>query len=180
MTSSTLVRLLGIAALALALGAVALAGASAPTQTGHAAAVAKITPTGVDGVKLGMNYRTLRRRNLIGHIRRGCELGGPNTRSANLKLPLRGTVNFTQTKPRLVTDITIRRGARARGVGRGDTIAEIKAAFPKAKVDHSTDEVFQLTLVKIPKNGGGPLRFAVSTITKRVTLIGVPFIAFCE
>ncbi len=179
MSSPTLVRLLGIATAVLALGAVAIAGAASPGETGRAAA-AKITATGVDGVKIGMNYRTLRRRNLVGHIRRGCELGGPNTRSARLKLPLRGIVNFTQTKPRLVTDITIRGGARARGVGIGDTIPEIKAAFPKAKVDHSTDQVFLLTLVKIPKTGGGPMRFAVSTSTKRVTLVGVPFIAFCE
>ena len=57
---------------------------------------------------------------------------------------------------------------------------DIKDAFPKAKVDHSTDETFLLTLVKIPRDGGGKLRFGVSTKTDRVTQIGVPYIAFCE
>jgi hypothetical protein len=34
--------------------------------------------------------------------------------------------------------------------------------------------------VRIPPNGGGRIQFAVSTTTKRTTLIGVPRIAFCE
>lgn len=173
------IRLFATSAAVVALGAMALAGAASPAQTGRAAA-AEITAAGVGKVKLGMNYRELRRRDLVGHIRKGCELGGPNTRSARLRPPLKGNVNFTQTKPRLVTDITVTGGARARGVGIGATIPQIKAAFPKAKVDHSTDSVFLLTLVKIPKTGGGPLRFGVDTVTDRATLIGVPFIAFCE
>ena len=77
-------------------------------------------------------------------------------------------------------DITIKGGAEARGVGIGDTIPDIKAAYPKAKVDHSTDDTFLITLVKIPKDGGGKLRFGVSTKTDKITLIGVPYIAFCE
>jgi hypothetical protein len=40
--------------------------------------------------------------------------------------------------------------------------------------------VFRLTLVRVPKNGGGRIMFGVSTRTKRTTLIGVPLIAFCE
>ena len=89
-------------------------------------------------------------------------------------------MNFTLTSPRKVTDITIRGGAKARGVGIGATIPQIKAAFPKAKVDHSTEDVFGLTLVRIPKGGGGRIKFAVDVDTHKVTLIGVPIIAFCE
>jgi hypothetical protein len=47
-------------------------------------------------------------------------------------------------------------------------------------VDRETEEVFGITLVKIPKNGGGRLQFAVDVDTKKVDLIGIPFIAFCE
>jgi hypothetical protein len=160
-----------------AIVAIGAAGASASSL--HSAAL-KITPSGVGGVKIGKTYTALRQQGLIGKIHHGCELGGSNTRSANLKSPLKGQVNFTLHSPRKVTDITINAGAKARGVGVGDKISDIKHAFPKAKVDHSTDSTFELTFVRIPKNGGGKLEFGVSTKTKRVTLIGVPFIAVCE
>jgi hypothetical protein len=163
----------------LTITAVAALGTSTAFAATEAAAP-KITASGVGGVKIGKTYKQLHDAGLIGKIHHGCELGGPNTRSANLKAPLKGQVNFTLKSPRKVTDITIRGGAKARGVGIGATIAGIKSKFPKAKVDHSTDHTFELTLVRIPKSGGGKLMFGVSTKTKRVTLIGVPAIGFCE
>jgi hypothetical protein len=146
------------------------------------AAAAVITPTRVDGVHLGDTHADLRARGKVGPIRPGCELGGPNTRSAKLKAPLKGSVNYTLSSPRKVDSITITGGAKARGVGIGATIPQIKAKFPHAKVNHATDQVFQLTLVQTPKrpNGRGRITFGVSTQTKRTTIIGVPFIAFCE
>jgi hypothetical protein len=176
MTPRTLIRTTSATA---ALGALALLPAAAPGEAGHAAAK-KITAQGVGQVKLGKTAKQLRDAGLIGRLHPGCELGGPNTRSARLKAPLTGQVNFTLTAPRRVTDIAIAGGGKARGVGIGATIPQIKAAFPKAKVDHSTEDVFQITLVRIPKDGGGKIKFAVDVDTKRVTLIGVPFIAFCE
>src|SRR3954447_18014547 len=163
----------------LTLTAIAAIGTSTAFAATEAAAP-KITSKGVGGVKLGKTYKQLHDAGLIGKIHHGCELGGANTRTANLKAPLKGQVNFTLHSPRKVTDITVRGGAKARGVGVGDKIPAIKAAFPKAKVDHSTDDTFEITLVRIPKNGGGKLTFGVRTKSKRVTLIGVPFIAFCE
>jgi hypothetical protein len=162
-----------------AAGALALGAAAAPGKPATGAAQ-KITAAGVGQVKLGKTFQELRAAGLVGRLRPGCELGGPDTRSARLKAPLEGNVNFTLTSPRRVMDITIRGGAKARGVGIGATIPQIKAAFPKAIVDHSTDEVFGITLVKIPKDGGGRIKFAVSVDTHKVTLIGVPRIAFCE
>jgi hypothetical protein len=161
-----------------ALAALAIGPAAAPGESGHAAAK-RITAAGVGKVKLGKTFRQLREAGLVGRLRRGCELA-ENTRSARLKAPLKGNVNFTQSSPRRVTDITIRGGAKARGVGIGATIPQIRAAFPKARVDHSTEDVFGITLVRIPKDGGGRIKFAVDVDTKKVTLIGVPFIAFCE
>jgi hypothetical protein len=61
-----------------------------------------------------------------------------------------------------------------RGVGIGATIADIQNAYPSAI------QTFKLTLVRIPRNGGGRIQFAVPLSTHRVSLIGVPFIAFCE
>jgi hypothetical protein len=147
---------------------------------GLAAAPEKITPKGVGGVKLGKTYKQLRDKHLVGRINHGCNLAGPNARGARLRAPLKGSVTFTMTKPRKVTDISIGGGATARGVGIGATITQIKAKFPKAKVDHSTEQTFQLTLVRVPKAGGGKLEFAVDVHTHKTTLIGVPAIAFCE
>jgi hypothetical protein len=158
----------------------ALAAVTAPARTGSAAVPKKVTPAGVGQVKLGMTFRQLREKHLVGKLRHGCELGGPATRSARLRLPLRGVVNFTLTNPRKATDITVTRGATARGVGIGDTIGDIKAAFPKAKVDHSTEDVFQFTLVRIPKSAGGRIQFTVPLATKKIDSIAVPRIAPCE
>jgi hypothetical protein len=145
------------------------------------AAAAVITPVRVDGVHLGDTHADLRARGKVGPIRPGCELA-PNTRSAKLKAPLKGSVNYTLSSPRKVDSITITGGAKARGVGIGSKIPAILAKFPHAKVDHSTEQVFQLTLVRTPKrpHSGGRITFGVSTQTKRTTIIGVPFIAFCE
>ena len=178
MTPQNLSRIAAAVTAAAAVGVAAAATSAAPA--GSAGNTPKITKRGVDGVRVGARYERLRAKGKIGKIRPGCELGGPNTRSARLKAPLKGQVNFTLDEPRHVTDITIRGGAEARGVGIGDTIPDIKAAYPKSKVDHSTDDTFGVTLVRVPKSGGGKMRFAVDVNTHKITLIGVPVIAFCE
>jgi hypothetical protein len=177
MSPLRLVLLLVPAAL---VAAAAVAIASPPAARDSAAQV--ITPTRVDGIHLGDTHQDLRARGKVGPIGPGCELGGPNTRSARLRAPLKGSVNYTLNSPRRVTAITVTKGARARGVGVGSTIPAIKAKFPNAKVDHSTDQVFQLTLVTTPKRpkSGGRIMFGVSTQTHRTTIIGVPGIGFCE
>jgi len=161
----------------LVLGAVAAGGSLAVAQSEDPE---KITRKGVGELRLGMTHQEAHSMGLVGRKRPGCPLGGDDTRSARLKAPLEGSVNYTRRNPRKVRDITIKGGAEARGVGIGDRIRDIKDAYPKAKVDHSTDETFELTLVKIPRDGGGKLRFGVSTKTDKITLIGVPDIAFCE
>jgi hypothetical protein len=168
--------LLLVPAALVALAAVAFA--SQPAA--HDSAAKVITPTRVDGVHLGDTHQDLRARGKVGPIRPGCELA-ENTRSAKLKAPLKGSVQYTQSSPRKVDSITITGGAKARGVGIGAKIPAIKAKFPHAKVNHDTDQVFQLTLVQTPERpSGGRITFGVSTVTKRTTIMGVPFIAFCE
>jgi hypothetical protein len=159
----------GVAMAALALGPAAAT----------AAAPKKITPAGVGQVKLGKTFKQLRQKGLVGKLKKGCELA-PNTRTAKLRSPLKGSVNFTQSNPRKATDVTITGGAEARGVGIGDTLADIKAKFPKRKVDHSQEGVFGLTFVHIPNKNKVKEQFAIDVNTKKITLIGVPFIALCE
>jgi hypothetical protein len=163
-----------------AVGAAGVQAGAASSATASGATAAQITPKGVGAVKLGATHTSLHAHHRVGKLIKGCELAGPNARSARLTAPLKGSVDFTLTVPRKVTDITVTGGAKARGVGVGAHLPAIKAAFPKAKVDHSTDQMFGLTFVTIPKNGGGKLQFAVSTQTHKVTLIGIPFIAVCE
>ena len=165
------------AALGLAVG-VAAATADVSDHPG----AQKITASGVGEVELGTTYHSLHRRDLVGKLRHGCELGGPNTRSAKLRKPLEGLVNFTLHNPRRATDITVTEGGAAKGVGIGDSIRDIKKAFHRAKVDHSTDHTFGLTLVRVPKKHSNVTKFTfgVSTKSKHVRLIGIPFIAFCE
>jgi hypothetical protein len=162
----------------LAASAVVAALALGPTAA-TAAAPQKITSKGVGQVKLGMTFKQLRDKGLVGKLRKGCELA-PNTRTARLRSPLRGVVNFTQSTPRKVTDITVTGGATARGVGIGDKLADIKAAYPKRKVDRSQEDVFGLTFVYVPRAKNIKLMFAIDVDTKKITLIGVPFIALCE
>jgi hypothetical protein len=144
------------------------------------AAALSITAAGVGDLKLGKTFNELHAANLIGGLRNGCELSGPNTKFAALRAPLKGSVDLTRSSPRKVHRITITGGARARGVGIGATATTVRRKFPRARADHSTERLFGITLYKVPKSGGGRLQFAVSTQTRKVTLIGVPDIGFCE
>lgn len=164
----------------LAAGALALLGGGAASALTKRAAPKTITPQGVGSVKLGRTYAKLRKLRVIGPIRPGCELAGPQARSASLRSPLKGSVDFTTSSPRKARVITIRGGATARGVGIGSTVTRLKQRFPKAVADHGTDATFAITLYTVPKNGGGRLQFAVDTTTKKVALIAIPFVPFCE
>ena len=167
--------LAGAALAGLAAAAVAVPAHAVPDR----AATPRITAEGVGKVKLGKRHTVLRAQGLVGKIGPGCELA-ENTRSAKLKAPLEGVVNYTQSAPRKVTDITVTGGAKARGVGIGSTIPQIKAKFPHAKVRHGLESIANLTTVKIPKADGGVFRFMVDVDTKKTVSIGVPFVALCE
>jgi hypothetical protein len=167
-------RALGIGA---AVAAVAFA---APAQAGSLAAPKKVTAKGIGQVKVGATFRQMRRKHLVGKLGPGCPFESPAGRSSNLRSPLRGFVDWTIESPRRVRNVAISRGAKARGVGIGDTIADIKAKFPKAKVHHNPESVFHVSLVTVPKSGGGRIAFTVDVDTHRITLIGVPFIPFCD
>jgi hypothetical protein len=172
--SRRLATTLGIATTAVLIGVTA-----APAEVGSAA-LKKISPSGVGGVKIGRTYASLRKAHLVGKIRKGCPLN-QNTRGAALAKPLKGSVDFSLNSKRKVNTITVTGGAAAKGgVGFGATIARIQAAYPKSKVNHLQDKEFGVTFVNVPRSGGGPLQFAVSVKTKKVNAIGIPYIATCE
>jgi hypothetical protein len=165
----------------LAIAATAAAVLALGPAAATAAAPQKITGKGVGQVKLGKTFQQMRDKHLVGKLRDGCELSGPNTKFSKLRSPLRGTVDWSKTATRKVRRVTITGGsAAARGVRIGDKLADIKNAFPKAKVDHAAEPIFGITLVKIPKNGGGRMWFGIPTNTKKISLIGVPNLSFCD
>jgi hypothetical protein len=145
-----------------------------------AAGAQKITASGVGKVKLHAAYTQLRAQHLVGKLGKGCPLVVPNAPSASLSAPLKGLVDFTASSPHKVADITVRGGAKARGVGIGATLADIKAKFAHVKVDHSGEKTFGITFVSVPPSSGGKLQFGIDVKTHKVTLIGIPFIATCE
>ncbi len=138
----------------------------------------RITPRGVGQVELGATHKSLRAKGLVGPKVPGCELAGPGARAAVLRAPLEGAVEYRRKSPRRVRSIIVTKGATARGVAIGDRKRDIIDAYPKAKFDESTQEVFGITLVKIPKDGGGRLQMALRN--GKVDRFGVPYIAFCE
>jgi hypothetical protein len=143
-----------------------------------AAAPPKIKPAGVGQVKLGMTFKQLRQKHLVGKLHKGvCDAAGPNASPfARLRSPLRGQANFTKRVPHKLTDITIRGGAKARGVGVGDSLAKVKAAFPKRQIRHDLGFIF----VDIRKTSNIKEQFILDQDTRKVTDIGVPFVALCE
>jgi hypothetical protein len=160
-------------AVSAAVGLLALGPAAAT-----AAAPQKITPAGVGQVKLGMTFSQLRQQHLVGKLHKGnCDAAGPNASPfAKLRSPLKGIADFTKSVPHKLTDISIRGGAKARGVGVGDSLAKVKSKFPKRKIRHDIGLIF----VDIPNTANIKEQFILNQDTKTVDVIGVPFVAICE
>jgi hypothetical protein len=145
-----------------------------------AAAPAKVTRNGVGPVKLGATHASLKAKGVLGPQIPGCELAGPGQKAARIKGSIEGAVNLKSGKNRRVKTIVVTDGAAAKGVGFGDRGRHIKARFPNAEFDRSTEEVFGLTLVTVPRSDGGRFQFGIDAKTNKITVMGVPFIAFCE
>lgn len=156
------------------------AAGAAETPLGfHAAAPATITATRAGAVRLGATYISLRRAGLVGKIRPGCPLQ-PGSRYAPLRKPLTGAVELSPDRRHTAQAIFVGGGGAARGVRIGATIADIRHAFPAVKIDRSTEAVFGISLASVPKRGGGPIDFAVSTKTGKVNTIAIPRLLFCD
>ncbi len=145
------------------------------TAAASTAADKKITPAGVGQIKLGAPVGALQDAGLVGGLTPGCELASPPVRSAKLRAPLKGFVEVGLDNK--VKAITIRGGASARGVGVGDTLADITAKFPKRRL---IDTPFGVTRVKIPKRGGGRMDFLIRKSTGRIRSVELPRLRVCD
>lgn len=143
-----------------------------------AAAPVKITGSGAGKVKLGASFASLRNAGRVGPARPGCPVQSPRPRVARLRSPLKGFVELGAR--RNVREIFVTGGAAARGVKQGDRLLAIRRAYRGERIDRTTEEMFGILLVTIPRSAGGRIEFAVDAKTRRVTGIGIPQISFCE
>jgi hypothetical protein len=140
----------------------------------------RISAAGVGRVKLGTPFARLHQDGLVGPMRKGCELD-PGSRSARLKGPLEGQVDLAKRGGRRIASvITVTGGVHARRVKIGSNRRRVRRSYPGANFRHSTDDVFGITLVNVPRGDGGRLQMGISVDTKRVVVFAVPHLAFCE
>ena len=76
----------------------------------------------------------------------------------------------TAASPRRVASILLRGGATARGVGIGAALGRDPRRVPNRPLRPQQRREFGITLVRVPKSGGGSIEFALDTRTRRVTL----------
>lgn len=172
-------RFLAVAVfLAAVLPASLLGGAGAAAAPGAKAPV--VTNRGVGAVHLGASAATLRQKNLIGKLRRGCELE-PGQRVAPLRAPLRGWATFG-AGGHGVTQLTIEGGAEtARHVAVGSTAAEARSAYPNARYQApGTADPFAQGFLWVPSLAHPKMTFVVEPGSRTVEAIAVPAPAFCE
>jgi len=139
-----------------------------------------ITAHGVGRLKLGRKAGALRRRHLVGNLRKGCEIDF-GQRVAPLRAPLRGWAIFADGGNRL-TSLSIEGGAEtAGGIGVGSTAAEARAAYPAAEWD-SPREMYPLPVGVLWVNDIEHPKFSVlvDPETHRVESISIPNPNFCE
>lgn len=158
----------------------ALAISSTATAAAPGAKTPVVTTSGVGAVRLGATPAALRGQNLIGKLRKGCELE-PGQRVAPLRAPLRGWATFAAHGHGL-TGLTIEGGAEtARHIAVGSTASEARAAYPQALYQApGTAQPFAQGFLWIPNATHPKMTLVVEPGTRTVEAITVPAPAFCE
>jgi hypothetical protein len=157
---------------------------AAATVSSTAAALATktrfVTANGVGALHLGATSTALRQKNLIGNLRKGCELE-PRQRVAPLRAPLRGWATFAAHGHGL-TQLTIEGGAEtAQRIAIGSTASEARAAYPKALYEGpGTAKPFAQGFLWVPNLTHPKMTFIVDPDSRTVEAISVPAPAFCE
>jgi hypothetical protein len=140
----------------------------------------EITPRGVGALRLGATVGALHRRQLIGGLRRGCELD-PGQRVAPLRAPLAGWAIFANGRNRL-SSIAIEGGAEtARGIGIGSTAGEARRAYSSAEwISPRQAYPLQVGILWVNGSTHPKLTFLVDPSTHLIEAIAVPAPSFCE
>ena len=162
-------------AIALVLGIGTLA-ASAPALTQKP----MVKPGQAGAVRLGMKAERLRELGLIGKLKPGCEFD-LGQKVAELRPPLEGFVIFSGGSRRADSILVEGRGDTPRGVGIGDTAAEVREAYPNAEYDPpGSMEPFVEGFVWVNRMRNPRMTFLVDHRSRRVSAIALPSPSFCE
>jgi hypothetical protein len=139
-----------------------------------------ITPHGVGALRLHATVEALHRQQLIGGLRKGCELI-PGQRIAPLRPPLRGWAVFGSGRKRL-TALTIEEGAETvRHIGIGSTANEARQAYPDALyVAPGLGSRFVEGSLWVPNVSKPKLTMIIEAGTELVEAISVPSPSLCE
>ena len=159
---------------------VAVAAVTASSAAAAGAQTPVVTTSGVGAIRLGATPAALRQKNLIGNLRKGCELE-PGQRVAPLRAPLRGWATFAAHGHGL-TGLTIEGGAETvRHIAVGSTAAEARAAYPQARYQApGTAKPFAQGFLWIPNLTQPKMTLVVDPGSRTVEAITVPAPAFCE
>jgi hypothetical protein len=150
------------------------------SSAGAAIASPFITPQGVGALRLGATVNALHRQDLIGGLRKGCELD-PGQRVAPLRAPLRGWAVF-QSGHKGLRAFTVEGGAEtARHIGIGSTAAAARKAYPNGLYQApGTAKPFPQGFLWVPSISKPKLTMIIEPGTRQVEAISVPSPTFCE
>ncbi len=147
---------------------------------GTAIASPFITTHGVGALRLGATANALHRQDLIGGLRKGCELD-PGQRVAPLRAPLQGWAVF-QSGHKGLRGFTVEGGAEtARHIGIGSTATEARKAYPNALYEApGTAKPFPQGFLWVPNLSKPKMTMTIDPGTRQVEAISVPAPNFCE
>lgn len=150
------------------------------SSVGAAFASPFITPDGVGGLRLGASVKALQHKDLIGGLRKGCELD-VGQQVAPLHAPLRGWAVF-QAGRKGLRALTVEGGAEtARHVGIGSSSAEAREAYPDALYEApGTAKPFAEGFLWVPNLSKPKLTMIIEPGSRQVEAISVPSPNFCE
>jgi hypothetical protein len=150
------------------------------TRTGVVRDASVITTRGVGALRIGDTIKALHRKDLIGGVRKGCELE-PGQQVAPLRRPLVGWAVFAGGKRRL-TGLGIEGGAETRShIEVGATVTELRDAYPAAEYrPPGSMDPFPEGFLSVPDISHPRLTFIVEPESRRVEAIEIPSPNFCE
>ncbi len=161
-------------------------GTSSSTATGEArttvtAAEEKLSTSGYGALVLGMALDKAQSDGLVTNVRPGCELAGPGQVTADVPARPDAYVTFDDGK---LTNISLRDGATAEGLGVGATIDQAKQTYSgngyTVTVDETPVEVFEFISVTVKRNGAEAYEFAAEPKSKRIEQLATPHLLICD